>query len=157
MMKKKKLSFAKKFLKWTVEQWENCLFTDWSIFCTSRNTGQRVRRKTEEGRFVFFQDRATPHTAARSMEYLRTHGLETVFFLNSSPDLNPIEHWFTFSNLYFIKAMLIIVSCTWLVQSISLIWNYFHLSWGIIIDLIIFLGIKLPYIFGIIIFMVAGV
>ena len=90
MMKKKKLSFAKKFLKWTVEQWENCLFTDWSIFCTSRNTGQRVRRKTEEGRFVFFQDRATPHTAARNMEYLRTHGLETVFFLNLSPDLKGV-------------------------------------------------------------------
>ena len=45
---------------------------------------------------VFFQDRATPHTAARSMNYLRTHGLKTIFFPSSSPDLNPIEHGFSF-------------------------------------------------------------
>lgn len=158
IMKKKRLLFAKQYLKWTEKQWENCLFTDESIFCTSRNTGQRVRRKTGEGRFdekytkktfkhspsimiwtcfsgkggpgdifflkpktkitssvyvkvleshltktmrrqkvgVFFQDRATPHTAARSMNYLRTHGLKTIFFPSSSPDLNPIEHGFSF-------------------------------------------------------------
>ena len=130
IMKKKRLLFAKQYLKWTEKQWENCLFTDESIFCTSRNTGQRVRRKTGEGRFdekytkktfkhspsimiwtcfsgkggpgdIFFlkpktkitssvyvkvfQDRATPHTAARSMNYLRTHGLKTIFFSKLKP------------------------------------------------------------------------
>ena len=158
LMKKKRMLFAKKYLKWTVKQWENCLFTDESIFCTSRNTGLRVRRKTGEGRYdekytkktfkhapsimiwtsfsgkggpgdifflrpnttinsslyikileshltqtmrrqhvhLFFQDRATPHTAGRTQKYLRTHGLETVFFPSSSPDLNPIENSFSF-------------------------------------------------------------
>ena len=158
LMKKNRLSLRKKQLKWTKKQWENCLFTDESIFCTSRNTGLRVRRKTGEGRYdekytkktfkhapsvmiwtsfsgkggpgdifflkpnttitsslyikvleshltktlrrhkvdLFFQDRATPHTALRTLKYLRSHGLETVFFPSSSPDLNPIEHGFSF-------------------------------------------------------------
>jgi transposase len=141
-----------------VKQWENCLFTDESLFLTSRNTGLRVRRKRGEGRYdekytkktfkhasrimiwtsfsgkggpgdifflrpnttmtsslyikvleshltptmrrqhvdLFFQDRATTHTAGSTQKYMRMHGLETVFLPSSSPDLNPIENSFSF-------------------------------------------------------------
>jgi transposase len=158
LMKKKRLAFAKKYLKWTAKQWEKCLFTDESLFLTLRNTGLRVRRKRGEGRYdekytkktikhpagimiwtsfsgkggpgdifflrpntkmtsslyikvlethltstmrkhqvnVFFQDRATPHTAGNTQKYMRKNGMKTVFLPSSSPDLNPIENSFSF-------------------------------------------------------------
>ena len=43
-----------------------------------------------------FADRATSHTAKKSISYLKKEKLKTVFFPGSSPDINPIENVFSY-------------------------------------------------------------
>ena len=45
---------------------------------------------------TMFADRATSHTAKKSISYLKKEKLKTVFFPGSSPDINPIENVFSY-------------------------------------------------------------
>ena len=43
-----------------------------------------------------FQDKATPHTSKMTTLYLKESRIQTVTLPGSSPDINPIEHCFSF-------------------------------------------------------------
>ena len=57
-----------------------------------RDTMVPFARQTFMDNYVFVQDNAALHVARRTMDYLRTEGVEVMEWPARSPDMNRIEH-----------------------------------------------------------------